>query len=611
MSNKSLPEPVLESCPGCGRQMDITGFEPFSKVQCSCGTKHRVKRTFGNYRLEKRFAIGGMSVIFIARDVILERRVAVKILNEEYGSDPRRVKQFEEEARLTAAVHNPHVVQIYAVGQAYGRFYMVMELLEGTSLEQMMKDRGALPEAEVLEVGKQILDGLNAANEVGVLHRDVKPGNILIDEQGLVKLIDFGLALTTNEGKAVAKEMWATPFYVSPEVLQRRVEDFRSDLYALGASMYHAINGNPPFEATSTKTSFLKERKKAIPRLKKVASWVQDSTGNAIDQMMAYDSRQRPESYRKAIAMVERAQADVALSGASPIHSRSRARQRKWHRAFLLVQGLVLLVALSVAARLVYKMTQAKTEGGQSPVLLEELAELEDLDESPFLSLLPGESEIGKLRERAGEFIGQRDFAEARVLLEEVKGRKKLSEQLRGVLLFEGVLLSLLEGRKEDAAAEAQRVHAEMTGFAVEEPLVMPLAVMIDVLGGRVPAFPGENPVASFEWESPAAAWFARYCWAVKLWEDGQREASLVDFQNLKSSTVPEEYVWLQRYRSLIEGYQFDAVVLAEAEELMGSPNPAAAASRLKKMESQLVTQGEARRVLRQTREVIEARGKE
>jgi len=347
MKDASIPEITLENCSGCGQEMNVSQFEPFARVACPCGAETRVKRTFGNYRLERRYAVGGMSVVFVAWDMTLDREVAVKILNEEYSIDEGRVEQFENEARLTAAVHNPHVVQIYTVGKAYGRFYLVMELLEGQSFEIIMRERGAIPEAEALDIGRQVIEGLQAANNAGVIHRDVKPGNILIDKAGQVKLVDFGLALITKGGKAQADEIWATPYYVPPEVLERGVEDFRSDVYALGATLYHALVGRPPFDATSTETNNLREKKKVLPKLNKAASWLKPSTCEAIDRLMAYEPKNRAGSYREALALIDIAVAEVSEAGSIPIHGQSRAKRRGRRKKVAAMQAGAGVLALA------------------------------------------------------------------------------------------------------------------------------------------------------------------------------------------------------------------------------------------------------------------------
>lgn len=139
MSDSASEEPIHESCDACGELLDVTSFSPFETVVCpSCSAEKKVKRIFGNYRLEKRFATGGMSVIFVGCDTTLNRKVAIKVLNEEYCNDEVRIQAFENEACLTAKVSHANVVKIFAVDRAHGRFYLVMELLDGRSFERLM-----------------------------------------------------------------------------------------------------------------------------------------------------------------------------------------------------------------------------------------------------------------------------------------------------------------------------------------------------------------------------------------------------------------------------------------------------------------------------------------
>ena len=185
--------------------MDVSHLAPFSNVECPVCRKHtRVKREFGPYTLLRRHAVGGMSVVFIAHDNTLDREVVVKILNEEYCSDERRIGAFEEEARITASFSHPHVVRVFTTGRAFGRFYIAMELVGGGHYEHHIRERGSIPEAELLPLAIQIADGLKAAQSAGLIHRDVKPGNILLDASGNAKIVDFGLALVTKGGKATA-----------------------------------------------------------------------------------------------------------------------------------------------------------------------------------------------------------------------------------------------------------------------------------------------------------------------------------------------------------------------------------------------------------------------
>ncbi len=299
----------VAQCSACGSAMDITLIQPFTNVECpSCETHNRVKVDVGSYVLQKRQGVGGMSLVFRAKDKTLGREVAIKILNESYSMDEARIAQFEQEAKITAAISHPHVVRVYTVGQAFERFFIAMELVPGASLEQVMHDQGALPESDVLRWGREVCEGLNAANDEGLIHRDIKPGNILFDAEGHVKIVDFGLALVTQGGKAQADEIWATPYYVPPETLDAREEDFRGDIYALGATLYHALVGEVPFSTDSRSTTELRNLKVNLMPLKARAPWLNAETCAVIDKAMAFDENERYGSYKEIIDALNRAE---------------------------------------------------------------------------------------------------------------------------------------------------------------------------------------------------------------------------------------------------------------------------------------------------------------
>ena len=193
--------------------MDVTAFEPYSKVVCPhCGQTARVRRKFDHFVISKQIGEGGMSRVFESADQLLGRKAALKILNRHYSRDGARMAQFEREAQLTAAVTHPNVVKVYSVGRDQGNFYIAMELVAGGSLDQRIADKGHLDEREALRVGRAVAEGLRAAYREGLIHRDVKPANILFTEDDTPKIVDFGLALFHERDVDDSGEIWATPY---------------------------------------------------------------------------------------------------------------------------------------------------------------------------------------------------------------------------------------------------------------------------------------------------------------------------------------------------------------------------------------------------------------
>lgn len=286
-------------CSQCGQVMDVSALRPYSNAVCpSCGESTRVNGQMGQYRIIDKIGIGGMSVVYRAHDTILGREVALKVLNEKYGLRSDRISKFEEEARLMARVNHGNIVKVYSVGSACGCFYIAMELVGSGDLETWLREHGPIPEKQVLLIAEQVVGGLEEAWRAGMLHRDIKPANILMDSSGTAKVVDFGLSLlgspTTHE-----EEIWATPYYAPPETLMRRAEDSRSDMYALGCTLFQLLVGKPPFEEIPESVSAILEIKKNLPRLEKVAPEISAPTCRMINKLMAYAPGKRYGSYEE------------------------------------------------------------------------------------------------------------------------------------------------------------------------------------------------------------------------------------------------------------------------------------------------------------------------
>jgi serine/threonine protein kinase len=193
----------------------------------------------------------------------------------------------KKEASITASINHPNVVKVYTVGQDRGLVYIVMELVDKGSLDDLMTLQGRVAEAQVLEIGIGIAKGLNAALQKGLIHRDIKPGNILFADAHTAKIVDFGLAVLQEHASTVAGEVWGTPYYVAPEKLDNQPEDFRSDMYSLGGTLFHALAGRPPFEAETASMVALKHIKSQVVSLQAFAPDVSSSTAYVINKTLA------------------------------------------------------------------------------------------------------------------------------------------------------------------------------------------------------------------------------------------------------------------------------------------------------------------------------------
>ena len=324
-------EPTAQTCPGCGTTVDTAEAEPLARIACpKCGKKIRVERTFDHFVVIETLGVGGMGTVYKARDMQLDRFVALKLLRRDLGGEEDHKTRLQEEARIAAAVNHPCVIQVFDSGTDHGQFYVVMELVDQGSLDDLMALQPRLPEKRVLEIGIQVARGLRAAHRRGLIHRDVKPANILFVDERAAKIGDFGLASTATQRWASGGVVWGTPEYVAPERLNNDPEDFRSDIYSLGATLFHAIAGKPPIEASTNSSMALLELKQQPLDLQATAPDVSVATAEVLQRMIAADPAQRFSSYDDLVAELERAWRELALDDAI---SGGETRRRRWPSA--------------------------------------------------------------------------------------------------------------------------------------------------------------------------------------------------------------------------------------------------------------------------------------
>ena len=306
-----MEDPVAENmvtsvCAHCGNVIDITGLEPGDGITCPyCSKEFSITRQFGNFLLERHLGSGGMGTVFLGHDMTLNREVAVKVLKPELVSDHKFMATFLREAEITASLNHPNIVQVYAFGQHENVYYLVVEYISGGSLDDKIMNLGRITELEGIEIGIAVARGLECALQRGLIHRDIKPGNILFNANSTPKVVDFGLSLSFETADHFDGEIWGTPYYVAPEKLERRPEDFRSDLYSLGATLFHAISGRPAYEGEDPNDVAMKHLNGNVVSLKAFVPDISDQTTYAISKAMARHPEDRYESYAAFISQLE------------------------------------------------------------------------------------------------------------------------------------------------------------------------------------------------------------------------------------------------------------------------------------------------------------------
>jgi serine/threonine protein kinase len=273
----------------------------------------------GRYRLEGRLGFGGMSTVHLAFDMRLERRVAVKLLAEHLADDPTFVSRFQREAQAAARLVHPNIVQIFDSGldEQSGRHFIVMEYIEGQSCAEILRDDGWVQVDEAVAIIEQACEGLHYAHRHGVVHRDVKPGNLLRAREGEVKLADFGIAKATEQSSITqVGSVLGTAAYLAPEQARGEEAGPRADLYALGVVAYQLISGRLPYEATSLTELALKQQREEPSMLDTLVAAVGPELAEAIALALALDPRERYQTARE----MGRAISDGA-DGISPLES--------------------------------------------------------------------------------------------------------------------------------------------------------------------------------------------------------------------------------------------------------------------------------------------------
>ena len=252
------------------------------------------------YELGERLGSGGMSTVLLATDRRLERKVAIKLLAEHLADDAQFVTRFRREALSAARLVHPNIVQVYDFGEDNdsGRQYIVMEYVEGSSGAEILSSEGTLAVSEAVGILAQACRGLDDAHRSGVIHRDVKPGNLLRSRDGVVKLADFGIAKALSEESSITQvgSVLGTAAYLSPEQASGQGSNPRSDIYALGVVCYQFLSGRLPYEAQSITELALKQQREAPPLLKELNPDVSPELAAAVDRALELEPEARYET---------------------------------------------------------------------------------------------------------------------------------------------------------------------------------------------------------------------------------------------------------------------------------------------------------------------------
>lgn len=249
------------------------------------------------YEIVTSVGEGGMANVYLANDIILDRNVALKVLRGDLENNEKFIRRFQREAKSVSDLSHPNIVEVYDVGEEEGQHYIVMEYIDGKTLKQLVQKRGALTVAEVIDIMAQITDGLKSAHAAYIIHRDIKPQNIMIQDNGMIKITDFGIAMSMNATQLTqTNSVMGSVHYLPPEQASGKTATMKSDIYSAGILMYELLTGSVPFKGDNAVEIALKQMKERIPSIRKQNPLIPQSVENIVLKATAKNPKNRYET---------------------------------------------------------------------------------------------------------------------------------------------------------------------------------------------------------------------------------------------------------------------------------------------------------------------------
>lgn len=327
----------------------------------------------GEYDLLEKIAEGGMGAVYKARHRRMNRIVALKVLSPRIVGTPTAVERFQREVQTISQLSHPHIVTAFDAGEDQGVHYLVMEFVEGKDLSAVLRERGPLPVAEALRWIQQTAEGLEYAHRKGIVHRDIKPGNLLLDAEGKIRILDMGLARTVNLNDAelqteltAPQQMLGTVDYMSPEqAANSRNVDHRTDIYSLGCTLYRLLTNLSLYEGESAIERIMAHREQPIPSLREVRPEVPQTIEQLYRRMVAKKPGDRPATFREVIEIIQPA---LLQSRAAKPAPRARQKKRAVGLVPLAIGSGVLVLLVAVGAAFIFNRGKQEPRGKSNEV---------------------------------------------------------------------------------------------------------------------------------------------------------------------------------------------------------------------------------------------------
>lgn len=557
----------------------------------------RVRRKFDHFMIVKQIGEGGMSRVFEAEDETLGRRVALKILNQRFSRDEGRIEQFRQEALITANVNHPNVIKLYSVGYDQGYFYIAMELVDGGNLEQRIRRDGRVKEGEALKIGLEVAEGLRAAQQMGLIHRDVKPANILFTETGTAKVVDFGLAIFVDRGGDNSGEIWATPYYVAPEKVLDNREDYRSDIFSLGATLYHAMTGKPPHKADTDSIEQLRMIKCRRVALEDSGMRFAPRTIHAINRMLAFRPQERCANYDETVDELRLAEGLLGQSYAT--RWRLTSRRMRW--------GMTAAALLAVAFTIGWLL---QFSGQRKAAAITQKVDTSRSDLTGDGVMLQA-SNKGTVAERfiaaRSLMLEKRRYAEAHNQFEKLIG-DELRQPTLNWARINAAISAMMLGKKENAGKHLGAL-ANDTGSGASTLVSTELAGFFGSLGRDFSKMPPSRALEDLSYTTKNEAIIGYLIHGLAEWHFGDARlgvALMRHFQShlsdLNGSESQVSLDWIRQCVSLIEPLEKEMLVVANLTE----PTPPKSAEECRETLEALRVQREKLRTAASARVLIE-----
>jgi serine/threonine-protein kinase len=324
----------MVTCPGCDAKVFIpSDLPPLATEPCKkCGHPIMMPMQLRQFELRSKIGAGGMGTVYRAWDTTLERMVAVKLMKKDLLQDVKALESFSREARACARLNHTNIIHLYTFEVTEDQRYLVMELADRGSLDARIEKLHVLPELDVLDIGIKIASALDMALKYDLLHRDIKPGNILFNADHEPKLVDFGLARKAGAEQDAEDITWGTPYYVAPEKIKREPETFLSDMYSLGGTLYHAMTGHVPFDAPTVEEVVAAHVQTQLTPPNLVVPEITQAGSDALVRALAKNPADRFLSYDEFIMTLTAARSELLVRQSQSPQPRPKGLTSWWKR---------------------------------------------------------------------------------------------------------------------------------------------------------------------------------------------------------------------------------------------------------------------------------------